>query len=412
MVAAASEARAVVVIDQEISFAAAALEVLSSHGVEQPLAVIGRGELHDGSDLAGRRRRIEQIVTRGLKLLETSAPAIILTTSESSFSEQSATAARSSSSSYSAQQERDQILALRFTPAVQAWIEEYAEVGERGLYLWRWCLHGVGLTTLPCVPDEWREDACDTKFLSGMLNVLLDDVSDQWRNGDLLDELLKVTAGSGADFGRFSPEERRYAEVTCRLWDVFWQRVRKYPCFEAYQELLRYDLTQLFNTVRYSHLVNNNLSLLNVIEHDHYSSQGMGLMSFSTVDLMCSSRFPCQDLATLREVMWHAQWMARIGNLVTTWQREIGDGDYTSGVFARAVGLRELTVEQLQAGNADEIEGAVRRGEHETYFLRRWYYHRDRLRLMRPRFQAFDLNLVIQGLERLLLTEFGSRGRK
>ncbi|HEV7226210.1 MAG TPA: transketolase C-terminal domain-containing protein [Pirellulales bacterium] len=412
IVAAVSEARAALVIDHDISFAAAAIGVLASQGVEKPLAVLGRGEMHDKDDPAGRRRRIEQLVGRGLKLFATSAPGLILATAESSFSGQSATAAQSPSSLGSAQEERDRIEALRFTPTVQAWIEEYSEVGERGLYLWRWCRHGVGLTTLPCVPDELRDDACDTKFLSGMLNVLLDDVSDQWRNGDLLDELLKVTAGSSADFGRFSPDERRYAELTCKLWNVFWQRVRQYPCHEVYRELLRYDLTQLFNTVRYSHLVNNNLSLLNVIEHDHYSSQGMGLMGFSTVDLMCSSRFPCQDLAALREVMWHAQWMARIGNLVTTWQREIGDGDYTSGVFARAVGRRELTVEQLRAGDAGEIEDAVRRGEHETYFLRRWNYHRDRLRLMRPRFEAFDLNLVIQGLERLLLTELGSRGRK
>jgi hypothetical protein len=104
--------------------------------------------------------------------------------------------------------------------------------------------------------------------------------------------------------------------------------------------------------------------------------------------------------------------MARIGNLVTTWQREIGDGDYTSGVFARAVGRRELTVEQLRAGDAGEIEDVVRRGEHEAYFLRRWNYHRDRLRLMKPHFEAFDLGLVIEGLERLLLTELGSRGHK
>ncbi|HXT57063.1 MAG TPA: transketolase C-terminal domain-containing protein [Pirellulales bacterium] len=422
IVAAVSETRAAVVIDHDISFAAAAIDVLASHGVEKPLTVLARGGMHDKDDLGGRRRRIDQIVGRGLKLLETkslatksletSAPGLILATAESSFSGQSAIAVQSPLSSCSAQEERDRIVALRFTPTVQAWIEEYSEVGQRGLYLWRWCRYGVGLTTLPCVPDELRDDACDTKFLSGMLNVLLDDVSDQWRNGDLLDELLKVTAGSSADFGRFSSDERRYAELTCKLWNIFWQRVRQYPCYEVYQELLRYDLTQLFNTVRYSHLVNNNLSLLNVIEHDHYSSQGMGLMSFSTVDLMCSSRFPCQDLAALREVMWHAQWMARIGNLVTTWQREIGDGDYTSGVFARAVGRRELTVEQLRAGDAGEIEDVVRRGEHEAYFLRRWSYHRDRLGLMKPHFKAFDLGLVIEGLERLLLTELGSRGHK
>jgi hypothetical protein len=135
-------------------------------------------------------------------------------------------------------------------------------------------------------------------------------------------------------------------------------------------------------------------------------------MSFSTVDLMCAPEFPRRELGPLREAMWHAQWMARIGNLVTTWQREIDDGDYTSGVFARAVGRCDLTFEQLEHGDAGEIESAVRRGKHETHFLHRWQYHRNCLRALTGRIQSFDLNVVIHGLERLLRTELGSRGFK
>lgn len=409
--------RAVAIIDEGLAnaTAGAALDILASLEGERPAAVIG-------SQPARNRRRSsdrfspgdpslpqsDHIARHCIKLLETAPPLIA-----DPF--QDALPARpipTASPAHTAQDERRQILEREFSPTVAAWIRDYAEVGERSLYLWRWCLHGVGLTTLPCVSEELREHACDTKFLSGMLNVLLDDVSDRKRNGDLLDELLKVTGGCAADFRRFSPADRQYAELTSRLWNEFWERVGGYPHYAAYKDLLQYDLTQLFNTVRYSHLINDNLFLLNLIEHDNYSPQGMGLMSFSTVDLMCSDRFPRHELAALREAVWHAQWMARIGNLITTWQREIGDGDYSSGVFARAVGRRDLTIEQLRSGKSDEIEAGVRRGEHETHFLRRWNYHRERLRAMRPCIQTFDLNLVVEGLERLLLTELGSRGRK
>ena len=404
-------ARAVAIVGEDVNvLAGAALEVLALLRGERPAAVIGASAAYDPRhprDRAGPQ--IEDVVRQSLKLLESCTPAL----AADSLPEQlSAKPLQSTSSSHTPEDERRQILASEFSPTVAAWIRDYSEVGERSLYLWRWCLHGVGLTTLPCVSAELREHACETKFLSGMLNVLLDDVSDRMRNGDLLDELLKVTGGSAGDFARFSAADRRYAEFTSRMWNAFWQRAGGYPNFAAYKDLLQYDLTQLFNTVRYSHLVNDNLFLLNLIEHDNYSPQGMGLMSFSTVDLMCTDRFPRQELAALREAIWHAQWMARIGNLITTWQREIGDGDYSSGVFARAVGRRDLTIEQLRSGNPDEIEAGVRRGEHETHFLRRWNYHRERLRSMRPCIQTFDLNLVIEGLERLLLTELGSRGRK
>lgn len=405
-------ARAVAIVDDGVAkiLAGAALDVLALLQGERPAAVIAAATAYETRRPQNQSNpQVDEIVRQCLTLLESCGPAL---DADSLPPQLSARPLQPTSSTHAAQDERRQILAREFSPTVRDWIRDYAEVGERSLYLWRWCLHGVELTTLPCVPAELREHACETKFLSGMLNVLLDDVSDQKRNGDLLDELLKVTGGSAGDFARFSPADRKYAELTARLWNVFWERVGQYPNFAAFKDLLQYDLTQLFNTVRYSHLVNDNLFLLNLIEHDNYSPQGMGLMSFSTVDLMCADRFPRQELAALREAIWHAQWMARIGNLITTWQREIGDGDYSSGVFARAVGRRDLTIEQLRSGKADEIEAGIRRGEHETHFLRRWNYHRERLRSMRTCIQSFDLNLVIEGLDRLLLTEFGSRGRK
>jgi hypothetical protein len=176
--------------------------------------------------------------------------------------------------------------------------------------------------------------------------------------------------------------------------------------------LLRYDLAQLFNTVRYSHLLKSNLSLLNLVEHDHYSPQGMGVMTFATIDLMCSPGFPLHELGRLREAVWHAQWMARIGNLVTTWPRELGDRDYTSGVFARAVAESDLSVDDLQEGDTQRIQSAIRRGDHERHYLERWSYHRDCLRSMTKRVKAFDLGLLIEGLDRLLSSELGSRGLK
>lgn len=308
--------------------------------------------------------------------------------------------------------ERELIRALEFSPALGKWVAEYSRVGERPEYLWKWCLRGVQLTTLPCVDGRLQAHVCDTKVLSIMLNVLLDDVADRMQDPSFLAELFKITLGGRPDESELTLEQREYAAFTQQVWDEYWARTREYPVFAVFEELLQYDLAQLFNAIRYSSLLNRNLSLLNVVEHDLYSPHTMMQMSFSTVDLMCSPKFPWQELGKLREAIWHAQCMGRIGNLVTTWQREIPSRDFTSGVFARAVSAGDLDVRKLATADLGSVESAVLQGAHEEHFLRQWDSHLASLKALRRRFQAFDLDDVIQGLKQLLVTEFGSRGWK
>lgn len=308
--------------------------------------------------------------------------------------------------------EQRQIADQRFSAELAPWIAAYEEIGERGGYIWKWCLHGVDLITLSCVPDALRGDARDTKVLAGVFNVLVDDVADQQGNGQLLTVLRKMVHCGDVSFDGFSAEERRYGELTRRVWREIWRRAKRYPCYDRYAGLLEFDLAQLFNTVHYSHLVNSNPYILNVVEHDDYSPQGMGLLSFAMIDLMCSPRFIAGELGKLREAMWHAQWMARIGNLITTWHREVTDRDYSSGVFAHAVARHDLTIDQLVAGDSDQITAAIEHGGHEAYFLRRWKKHRAHVQRLLDDVQSVDLRAMIHGLERLLRTELVSRGHK
>ena len=310
------------------------------------------------------------------------------------------------------QTEREAILGIRFSGELASWIAAYERIGKRGSYIWKWCLHGVELTTLSCVPPSLRTDVCDTKVLAGMLNVLIDDIADCKGHESLLGELFKLTHNGRPRLRGFTASERQYGQLACDVWSAFWGQVKRYPCYDPYAALLQFDLAQLFNTVRYSHLVNSNPYILNVVEHDDYSPQGMGLLSFAMVDLMCSPDFSVTDLGRVREAMWHAQWMARIGNLVTTWQREVKDRDYTSGVFAHAVANRDITIEELLSSEPEQIAAAIERGGHESYFLGRWEQHRRHVERLIPHVQSVDLRAMLCGLERLLQTELVSRGEK
>jgi hypothetical protein len=209
-----------------------------------------------------------------------------------------------------------------------------------------------------------------------------------------------------------SPEDRAYAEYTLDVWQEIKRRTRLLPKFAQFATIWRYDYLQLFNAMRYSHMVNEDLALLNAAEHDLYLPHNMHIMISSTVDLMCSPNFDRSELGRLRDAVWHAQCMGRIGNLITTWERELGDGDYTSGVYARALAEGDVTLEMLRSLDRDAIARAVRIGGHEEYYLARWENFRRRLIELAPRVNSVDLKKLLVGFERLIRLHLGSRGYK
>ena len=311
---------------------------------------------------------------------------------------------------------RSEVAAMLNTPlgpTLERWVEWYQEVGDRDKFLWKWVFHAEEITTLSCVPPHWRQQVCETKFLGVMFDVLLDDVADGHGDDEFLEVLLELAFGlARQDFAKFSPQQRRYARFAAKVWGEIRRRARRFPCFAEYSALLRYDYRQLFNALRYAHLLNQKPELLNPTEHDLVLPHNMHMMVQATLDLMCSPQFDRLELARLREAIWRAQSMGRIGNLITTWQRELRTRDFTSGVFARALAQRDLTPQMLRWADCETIEAAVRRGGHEAHFFNQWQEHRRWLLRKAPELRSVDLGKLVAGLDRLIRLHLGSRGQK
>jgi hypothetical protein len=311
------------------------------------------------------------------------------------------------------QREISPVLNMRLSPALQSWVARYAEVGKRNPYLWNWCKQGVEITMLPCVAPELRDYVGDTRVLGVMLDVLLDDVADRRGDEDLLEKLLSISFdGPAPDVTSVPADQRGYAKLTFDVWDEIKARAARFPCFDKYARVLRYDYLQLFNVMRYSHLINGNLALLNMAEHNLYTPHNMHMMVSSTLDLMCSPDFDGDELGALRDLIWNAQCMGRVGNLVTTWERELADGDYTSGVYAHAMAGGDVTLAMLRNDDRDRIRKGIVDGGHEAYFLERWHEHRRYLLSKASQIRSFDFGQFINGLERLICIHLGSRGYK
>jgi len=295
-------------------------------------------------------------------------------------------------SAQSAQSDQQEIEHKRLRLEALRWVQDYDRVGHRNLYLWRWCLHGIELTTFPGIPDGQLTHLHDTKLLSVILCVLFDDVADRNGRKELLESLIQSAGSQPPEpAGILDRAEREYVEVTRRLWLEYEARVRQYPQYSVYERLWRFDLLQFLNTMRYAHLVNSQPGLLNLAEHDVYTPHNMLMVSFSTLDLMCVAHFHTAELGSLREAMWHAQSMGRIGNVLSTWRRELAEADQSSGMFGDDSSLSMSSKEQL--------------------LLEKWRWHRSRCHAAAERVASIDLNSVLNGHDRFFDMHLASSGR-
>lgn len=299
------------------------------------------------------------------------------------------------------------------SPDLAGWIKEYARIGHRTTYLWGWCRRAVEITMLPCVAAEYREELCDTKTLGVMLDVLLDDVADRGGEIHLLERLLAIIeTGDAGSLSPLSPFDREYVELVERLWNEVISRTKRYPRNQEFADLLQYDYRQLCNVMRYSHMTNRCPEMLNEAEHDMYTPHNMHIMICSTIDLMASPKFDRHELGRLRELVWNAQCMGRIGNLVTTWEREVKERDFTSGVFARALSTGAISIEDLLRANVSDLMQIVRGGGYEQYYLERWQAHRKFLLERGSELRSFDIRQLVEGFETLICLHLASRGKK
>ena len=305
-----------------------------------------------------------------------------------------------------------EIKAIKFSAYLEEWIEEYEKVGQRGRFLWQWCLKGVGLTTLPCVASELRQHVMETKMLSILYGTLIDDIADREQDREMFQMAISLVSDDWlADrLALWTGRRREYLEMIARLWAEVWSRCQTYPRFAEFEFLLRFDNEQSLNAMRYALLANQSPGILNSIEHDLYQPHNMQIMFMASVDLCASPTFDLNELGMAREIFWHAQRMGRIGNMLTTWEREVLDRDFTSGVFALALARGTLAPSDLRSLPAYEIMSMLESGECQAHFIRDCKAHREQMASKIQNVRSCDLTPYLKGFEQLIVLHLGSRG--
>lgn len=293
-----------------------------------------------------------------------------------------------------------------------------AAIGTRDRFLWKWFHFLTPYFRLSTVDEGYAEKIRSDKTLLTFYVTLLDDLVDDQNDRVTFQEAAKLPFPHqevNADRSGLDVDSLEFARD---VWHDLDRSLRGAPRYREFSDLFRFDLAQTINAVRYAYIVNNYPYTANSSEAYAYSSHNMALFAFTDIDLMHSLQFDREEFAALRSTVWTAQRMARIGNWVSTWQRELQEGDFTSGVlvFAYETGvisdeeLRQLWAnpnERLVESVADRIEARGCR----QHFLDHWQQFYGEIAATDD-LETVDLGRFLDGMETVMTFHQESEGMK
>lgn len=317
-------------------------------------------------------------------------------------------------------------------PEIQEIVAEYRRLdGERSTFLWKWIHRLAPANVMPFVDEAHREAVATNNTMLVVFVTLLDDLIERRRDYETFDAVSSLVSlsgwsertfgvGRGARRGDGGRRDRAgvdepYASFAVRVWETLVDRLERSPGFERYGPLFRFDVGQIVTAIEYSALAIEHPELATVEDLQRYESHNMGMQSFLDVDLMHTSDGRPDDLAVLREAVEIAQQMARIGNWLSTWEREVRDGDVSSGIVVSALERGVVDVDDLPDPDDPDPEAArrviERVDEHdvESSFLARWNDKYRRLVALDREADGIDLGPFVDGTEEVLRYYLASR---
>ncbi len=299
-------------------------------------------------------------------------------------------------------------------------VESYDDiVGDRNRFLWRWAHHLFPKLTLSSVDAGDVGALQDAKLRALMFVSILDDIGEMHQDHATFQEAAKIP------FDHQTVDDDRDAVDTDVLtfandvWEQFAPTIANGPRAGAFEEFVAFDMKQVLNAIDYSYVANQNIEFVTESELQTYDAHNMMLYIFADVDLVHSPGFDRTELSTFRRVIEHAQRMVRIGNWVTTWEREVYEGDFISGIVAHALDEGIVSVEELRAARDDggptdpeTIVEAIRGHDVEDVFHRQWEDELTAAREFEDEIDTVDTGAYLDGIERVMEYHRASRGLK
>ncbi|HXH31260.1 MAG TPA: hypothetical protein VNJ01_10650 [Bacteriovoracaceae bacterium] len=208
---------------------------------------------------------------------------------------------------------------------------------------------GYRQTTLSSVGAEFTELAVYAKVCLGMIITLYDDLADNPRlsRPQLLKELYRLNIGEHPVLRETGPGDFPLIELAQHLFGELNRALSRLPRQEKFQNLLAFDIRHVYLANQYAELMTLQPAIRNLTESKLLGPYNMGMVAAGTIDLMASPCFDGSETGRLREALILGQRIGRIGNLISTFQRELDEGDLTSELMLHPSGVGEAKQQLL-----------------------------------------------------------------
>lgn len=199
-------------------------------------------------------------------------------------------------------------------------------------YLLNWLHRHYLKTYLSSIDTGYIKQLAIDKAKLTCFNTMIDDISDNFkiRDKELLSIAIRIPWKGDVNY------KNDYIKVMSNIWFDAIYSIERYPRFEEFEDIFYFDLDQFFSTIKYGFLANT-LNIDNVLETTTFSYHNMMAILFCDMDLMCSPNFDKKELSKLRPILHWVQDICHIGNIISTYHREVFEADFSSPIISMAI---------------------------------------------------------------------------
>lgn len=295
-------------------------------------------------------------------------------------------------------------------PTVARNIFEDAGFADRREFVWQWIYYVCGETlTLPEVPDRRREAVQDTRFCAAAFTTLMDDIAEKDVDGEAYWELARaVLPGQTPDetvIEAAGPSVRAASRALAALFD----RLERAPRGETVRGPLQFDLRACLVGMDHARMVAEHPGLQTRHDTWTYDTIAIGALPFFQVDLAYGPPIDETEYGQFRELLAECERLWRIANWVTTWRRELLEGDISAAIFEEAMRNDIVDRATLRAAAAGEIDrqsvvDAIVESEIPAQFIADFRRRREDLRAREFELGSYDPAGPIEAIEGLVRT--------
>lgn len=228
---------------------------------------------------------------------------------------------------------------------------------HRTLYFWQWIKYAFELTT-HCITEE-RDEIIHLKMKTAIFFYALDDICDELKDEKLLKSIISEVENKTGN----------YSNLLLKLWDDLQIAYQNTPNYNKVKSELNIAYQAIFNSFFWIQKSGNILTTK--IDLDVYLekvSPTNCVYLAAIIELLFDSDLT--NVKIVKEVALETQKMAQIGNWISTWQREVKQGDYSSGILIYLINNKYI--EQIDLNKNDNVIDLVKKFDGEKYLMKQW----------------------------------------